>query len=343
MPRWVAPANVEVHSVKVKTMPKFKNVFLDISGVCNADCPYCLSGRYRKSGAKFMAVDVFDHVLKQLTALQLINADSMLGLYNWGEPFLHPQLNEILRIANGYAVQYQFSTNASVIPVVDDSFVKGLRGVSFSMSGFSQGSYDRIHGFSLTEILKNIVTIVERCRVVGYRGALSVNYHVYQFNLHEISLCEEFCNKYKITLQLNYAILNHWDHIWAYVENTLPYDMLKNVSQDLFCCRLRELCPETKSDYRCPQYDLLAIDEDANVLLCCQVSKDEQYFAGNILKDDFDSILQRRENNAVCAKCVERGMARYLNTALPFPRMGRPVTGSMSGIVRRICRRMMRW
>ena len=300
-------------------MKHFRTIYLDISGVCNAKCPYCLSGCHRTLGGKFIDLDLFEQVLKQLNKLQMVDGKSVLGLYNWGEPFLHPRLSELVAITNRFEIPYAFSTNASVIPHIDKSFVEGLRLLIFSMPGFSQSSYDRIHGFSFQKVRKNIETIINRTKSVGYKGIFKIHYHVYQFNMNEIAMCEEFARQHGIDLQLNYAILNHWDHLWAYVDNELPYSKLKEISQELFCFRFRDLVSESLSSYRCPQYDLLAIDESAHVLLCCQVPKDHQYVAGNILHDNIEDIQRKRMYSETCKRCIERGVARYLNTAMEFP------------------------
>jgi len=304
-------------------MTQFRNVYLDISGICNAKCPYCLSGRYKKSSGKFIAVEIFDQILEQLVGRKLVDKQSVLGLYNWGEPFLHPQLGDLVTKINKFELPYIFSTNASIIPSIDRSFISGLKMIIFSMPGFSQSSYDRIHGFRFQSILKNIKTIVDNANSVGFKGIFSIHYHVYQFNMNEIALCEAFSKRLGINLELHYAILNHWDHLWAYVDNDISYSMLKEISQDLFCFDLRNLTPDKMGTYRCPQYDLLAIDEFANVLLCCQVPKDTKYVAGNILHDDIQEIQRKRMHNDTCTRCIERGMARYLNTALEFALLGR--------------------
>jgi MoaA/NifB/PqqE/SkfB family radical SAM enzyme len=302
----------------------YKNVFLELSGVCNARCPYCLSGRYRTPGGGFIAVDDFERILERLRASRLIDRTTLLGLYNWGEPFLHPRLGELVTLAQRYGMRYSFSTNASVVPAVDASFVQGLAVLIFSMPGFSQASYDRIHGFDFAKVRGAIETIVRQARAAGYRGGCRIHYHVYQFNLAEMDACAEFARRLEIDVEYHYAILNHWGHLWAYLDDELPYPLLKEVSQDLFNFRLRELSADSVSSYRCPQYDTLAVDESANVLLCCQVPKEKRYVAGNLLRDDIGQILDAREHNETCTRCVERGVARYLNTALEFPQMRRP-------------------
>lgn len=299
--------------------PPYKTVFLDISGICNARCPYCLSGRYRAPGGGFIGVDVFERILERLTAMKLVDRTTVLGLYNWGEPFLHPRLGDLVAAAQRSGVHYSFSTNASVVPEIDATFVRGLALLIFSMPGFSQSSYDRIHGFDFARVCGGIEEIVRRGRSAGYRGEFRIHYHVYQFNLEEMDACATFARRLGIDVHYHYAILNHWDHLWAYLDDTLPLPLLKELSQDLFSFRLRDLPADSVASYRCPQYDLLAIDESADVLLCCQVPKEQRYRAGNLLSDDFGTILNRREHNETCTRCVERGIARYLNSALGFP------------------------
>ena len=177
-------------------MQHVKSIYLDISGVCNAKCPYCLSGRFKMPGGKLIAVDVFEQILKRLTESKIVDGNSVLGLYNWGEPFLHPRLGDLVAITNRFAIPYAFSTNASVVPKIDRSFVNGLKMIIFSMPGFSQSSYDRIHGFSFQKIRKNIETIVNQARAAGYKGVFRIHYHVYQFNLSEIAPCEEFSSSW---------------------------------------------------------------------------------------------------------------------------------------------------
>lgn len=321
-------------------MRQFRNIFFDISGICNSKCPYCLSGRYKVSSGGYIETNLFEQVLKRLTALQLVGTRSILGLYNWGEPFLHPRLGELVQIINRFNISYAFSTNASIVPDINRQFVQGLKMIIFSMPGFSQSSYDRIHGFNFPSITRNIETIVDRARSAGFKGEFRIHYHVYQFNLGEIPQGQAFSRHLRINLQLQYAILNNWDHLRDYIDNKLPYSLLKEISQDLFCFHLHEIVNEKVGLYRCPQYDLLALDECANVLLCCQVPKGNKYSAGNILHDDIERILKYREHNDVCSGCITSGMAPYFNRALYFPLFGSSKENSFPKTLGKIYRKL---
>jgi MoaA/NifB/PqqE/SkfB family radical SAM enzyme len=301
-------------------MDKFKMIFYEISGVCNAKCPYCLNGRYKRNSGEFVSPELFDKTLRVIKENQLLGEGGFIGLYNWGEPFLHPRLGELLRIINDYGLGYSFSTNASKIPSIDRNFVSGLRLIDFSLPGFSQAAYDRIHGFDFKIIIANIKEIVRQCRYHGYRGRFYLSFHVYQFNLEEMRACESFANRLGIIFAPYFAILNNWYHINAYLDNRLDDGLLKKVSQDLFLFDLDKKIATSPQNYRCPQYEILAIDETSRVQLCCQVPKDDGFYCGDLLSNSLSQIVENRLKSSVCRDCLARGLAFYFNTSLSYPR-----------------------
>jgi MoaA/NifB/PqqE/SkfB family radical SAM enzyme len=319
-------------------MRQFSTLYYEISGLCNAKCPYCLSGSYKTSTGTFVAPDLFDKTLDVLCKNAIIANDGILGLYNWGEPFLHPHLGELMHIISAYHLRYGFSTNASKVPAIDKSFVENLRYIKFSMPGFSQRSYDRIHGFDFESIVDNIRTIVRQCRMQGFKGDFSVSYHVYQFNLDEMKRCDEFAAELDIVFEPYYAILNNWWQINALLDGSLQYDQLRKVSEDLFSFGISEKTADAPKPYLCPQYNFLVINELSNVLLCCQVPPSQDFACGNLLEEEFANILECRYNNEVCRKCIDKGLAYYLNNSLSYPRF----YSKSLPLLRRVWRKMRR-
>jgi len=159
-------------------MNKFKNIMFDIVGYCNAKCPYCLSGKYRKPGRGHISTELFDKTLGVLSN-EVLERNDIIDLFVWGEPFLHPQLDELLTILNNYGYKSRFSTNASKVPHINKNFVKNLEAITFSLPGFSQESYDKIHGFRFDNIQANIKKIINECRDLGFNGEFRISYHVY--------------------------------------------------------------------------------------------------------------------------------------------------------------------
>jgi len=156
-------------------MEKYRTVIFDIVGYCNARCPYCQSGIYKKPGKTIIEPKLFEKAIDKLST-GIIARDAIFNLFMWGEPFLHPELDEILTILNNYGYKYCFSTNASRVPAIDKNFVRNLHSIIFSMSGFSQTSYNKIHGLKFDLVLNNIKKIVDECRNLGFKGDFNIAY-----------------------------------------------------------------------------------------------------------------------------------------------------------------------
>lgn len=302
-------------------MRSFKIVYFDIVGFCNAKCPYCHSGINTIGGGSKITVEKFKNTLVKLIDERVINRRTVISLYSWGEPFLHPEIHNIIKGINELDLKYAVSTNASRVPFIDRNFVKNLDQIVFSMPGFSQESYSKIHGLNFQDILRNIVKIVEDCRTFDFKGNFVISYHVYKFNVTEIKKCELFANDNGIIFRPYYAILNHWWILQDFINKRLPKDESARISENLFNSEdIERKMSESPKNYLCPQFDFLIIDENTNVITCCQLPRNHgEYSCGTILEEDFETILNNRRNRQVCKECVSSGLAFYLNNSMVMP------------------------
>jgi len=298
----------------------FSTVYFDIVGYCNAKCPYCHSGRNKihHSGKK-ISPDLFRDSLKRLLHNGTIHSNTTIHLYNWGEPFLHPQFQEIVQIINEFGLHYAISTNASVIPALSPLIFQNLDTIRFSMPGFSQESYDKIHGFQFTTIQNNIIHLVKKSKEFGFKGHFLIAFHIYNFNKTELKSAELFASKWGILFDPYYALLNHWELLQGY--NTLPSPQISQIQNDI--CHINELPSILKNapkNYTCPQWDYLVLDETGNIAVCCQLPKTHSnYSCGNILDEDLNKIMINKNKQAVCSHCIDQGMAYYFNSGLGIP------------------------
>jgi len=81
---------------------KVSSVFVEVSGICNARCPYCGQRRLKeeKHLGAIMSPNLFekDSWIISLSLISFERGDrSSILLYNWGEPFLNPEINAISR------------------------------------------------------------------------------------------------------------------------------------------------------------------------------------------------------------------------------------------------------
>jgi len=291
---------------KAGKMP-FKTIYFEVAGICNGRCTYCVTGAKNANPGGIMQADTFDATLRNLERLNLIDSRSVIELYNWGELFLHPDLQNIIRVINDHSLRYSISTNASIVPQIDEAFVKNLISIFFSMCGFSQQSYDRIHKFKFDRIKGNIITIVSDLRSVGYKKRIDVCFHVYRFNTDEIRECERFANDLGITPVFFDAYLADWWQYEAFIQGTLSNEQRREILDDLFIDEkwLRNI-PKRR---RCYQWNLLVVDERGQVPVCCNMPNNHPSYSLGTVDDGITERLRNRPNLPICKTCMESGMA----------------------------------
>jgi sulfatase maturation enzyme AslB (radical SAM superfamily) len=74
----------------------YDEVYFEISGVCNAKCRYCVTGRSNHPVGGFVDAAQFQKALNILFKNKLIHNKTCFNLYNWGEPMLHPEFGKII-------------------------------------------------------------------------------------------------------------------------------------------------------------------------------------------------------------------------------------------------------
>jgi MoaA/NifB/PqqE/SkfB family radical SAM enzyme len=104
--------------VKNRGEKPFKHSWFEVAGVCNSRCTYCVTGAKNASPGGIMQADTFNATLQNLERLNLIDSQSVIELYNWGQVSLHPDLQNIIRVINDHGLRYSISTNGSIVPQI---------------------------------------------------------------------------------------------------------------------------------------------------------------------------------------------------------------------------------
>jgi pyruvate-formate lyase-activating enzyme len=171
-------------AVEVASLPYILN--LDTLNLCNLTCPFCPTGtgqNYREKNriplehAKQVIDAVRSHVLE-------------IRLFNWGEPFLNPDIYETIRYAGEAGLYTVINSNLSLSRqrLAEDIVDSGLDLLVVSMDGLEQETLCRYRRHaSIAQVLKNIREIVEikRRRHAG-KPRVEVAFLVFRHNEHEI-------------------------------------------------------------------------------------------------------------------------------------------------------------
>ncbi len=183
-------------TVEVTSKPYFLN--LDTQNICNLACPYCPTGtglmkrkktRLSFERAKRIIDEVKDYVIE-------------IRLYNWGEPFLNPELFQIIKYAHDQGLYTFVHSNFSIKneELIDSIIESRLDRLSVSMDGLTQETFQkyRVNG-KLDVVLRNIKLLVDaRKKSQSQRPFIEVGFIVFKFNEHELLQLDEMKNQLEI-------------------------------------------------------------------------------------------------------------------------------------------------
>ena len=315
----------------------YPNVLIDVVGGCNAKCPLCVTGRVSfGQRLRFMSVDDFARVLDRLLELELaIPGRTVIHLHNWGEPVLHPDLDGLVAALNARRLLISISTNSSKATGFTVS-TEGFDRVVFSMPGWSQASYDKVHGLRFDRVVANIEATMRNMRATGYRGKFTLSYHVYQFNaFEELAAARAWCDPRGIELFPYYAFINDYEPMVAFLTKTMPVEQREEISRTLFLHYLDDLLAARASNETCWQWDdQLTINHRAEVLLCCVLPEThEAAILGSVFALSRDEIVTKKKSSPECATCFSSGAHAWCHNFQSIPRPPDPHDEPREGLV----------
>lgn len=299
----------------------FETVFFDITGGCNAKCPLCVTARETfGKPLHFISVPDFGRVLDRLLTLELARPGyTVVRLFNWGEPIVHPNLNGIVAELNARKLYAGISTNVSKKTNFTVS-TSGFRQFTFSVPGWSQASYDKIHGLKFDRVVANMEATISNMRATGFRGRFELSFHVYQFNaFEELEAAQRWAKRHRVDFHPYYAYINDYTVMKKHRKGELPPDTVNDFSRKLFLHYVDDLIASQPADWECPQWDnKLTINHKGQVLLCCVVPEShEASVLGSIFELSREEILSKKKTSKECDDCLGCGIAYWGHTFVP--------------------------
>lgn len=281
-------------------MEKFKDITVEISNICNAKCKYCTTGinNVQQGIPKWdgMKKETFQQGIDYLINNDIVEEKANFMLYNWGEPFLNPDLLDILGIIVSRDMCYTLTTNASKYLEIPYEYMKNMNGLLISLSGFSADTY--IHGFDIDVIKNNIRMFAEHFKKFGMEKLIKLNFHVYQSNFREYHQVKKFCDDLGITFFPHFAYFADSKSFNDFLKKDFSNTLVRDGQKDLFTFWYDEYTKLRPDNYDCPQNYNLVMNEKWELLLCCSKSI--------VLGSIFDMTLadiHNRKQNAACVEC----------------------------------------
>ena len=298
----------------------FRSATIEISNICNARCRWCSTGvRNRKgevTGPHFMSNDSFRCGIEYMLENDIIGTDTELELYNWGEPLLNPELDSILETIDQYGFSFHISTNASDISNFSGKHLANMSLFMISISGFSQDTYGRIHGFDFVKILHNIDQIARILKEQNKLNVLQVNMHMYNFNLHEYEPARVYFKSKGIPFVPRLAYFNDYWQFQDYLLSTGPDEQRSEMKEQIITSLIDEFAQKAPKDYICPQNRKIVLDDNWQVVPCCRLTANEQL--GNLFELSREEIEKRKKACKYCPSCIESGQSYIVHRPMKF-------------------------
>lgn len=269
---------------------RFKKIYLEITNVCNLACAFC-PGTARPR--RFMATGEFAALVERVRPYT-----DFLYFHLMGEPLLHPELPELLSIADKLGFRVIITTNGTLLSERGDALLASpcVHKVNISLQSFEAN-----FGGMLTDYVNQCATFADK---IGAAGKLCVlrlwNENGLDALNREIEdeLEKRFPKPWRISRQ------SHVLRERIFLESGEKFDWPDMRANDggecVFCYALR---------------DQLGVLVDGTVVPCC-LDHDGELALGNLFDSELDDILaseraqkiysgfsSRKASEALCRRC----------------------------------------
>lgn len=262
----------------------FKKIYIEITNICNLNCKFCPETSRKK---EFISVEDFEEIIKKV-----YKYTNLVCLHVKGEPLLHPNLEDILKVLEKYNLQANITTNGTLIKekleILKNS--KAVRQINFSIHSIMQNnkldkqylkdifnSVEELENIIISYRLWNLQTIKEND--INNEIIKEIEYYYNIQNLKEQLMQNEFL-KVKEKVFIN----QDTEFVWPNINN-------KYIIEKGRCLALKEQ---------------IAILVDGTVVPCC-LDNNGDIPLGNIFKETLEDILNKAKT-ATIKKNFENGI-----------------------------------
>ncbi|MGN0186825.1 MAG: radical SAM/SPASM domain-containing protein [Paludibacteraceae bacterium] len=296
-------------NAKISGMPVTLSV--EPAAVCQLHCPECVLGAgHLKRNTKFLSFDLYKKIIDE-------TADTLcyLMLYFQGEPFLAPDMYDMIAYAHQKNIYTATSTNAQNIDAAAAIQIcqSGLNKIIISLDGITQNTYAKYRiGGNINRVFDAINHINNaKKRLQVSTPDIELQFIVFRHNEHEIPLFKrkaQTLGVQKITIKTA--------QIYNYANKQALLPTSKRYSR--YIIKNGVVQPKYKTGNHClRQWQGGVVTANGAFVPCC-FDKNADFLFGNVHSANITTlwnsesarrfrqqILQARHRIAVCIDCIE--------------------------------------
>lgn len=309
------------HIERVNAWLKNKTIiplYLEIapSGGCNHRCVFCAVD-YLKYKPVFLDAQVLRKNVRQAARCGV----KSIMYAGEGEPLLHPNIANIVRETKKAGIDVSMTTNGVLLKKeISEKILKDLSWLRVSLNAGTALTYERVHRSRKEDfgrVLGNLKEAVRIKKRLGLRVTIGVQLLLIPENAREVVLCAK---KIK-DLGLDYLSVKPYSQhplSRAHMDVSFKYEDHFGLSQDLrkleskdFKIFFRDATMKRLSsvkDYgRCLGLPFWAyINAQGDVIACSAFLGKKDFCYGNIIKDDFKTIMKSPRRRSIMKRVAEK-------------------------------------
>lgn len=298
---------------------KLQMIYFSITTHCNMACAYCYIGDERRRPDEIMKYQDAVTILKKIKDF---NPHARMAITG-GEPFLHPELFEILDALEEFELKFSISTNAILIEENVAKRLKKYRNLLFvqtSLDGITQETHAITRGNTFHSAMKGIKHLMNE------KISFAIAPTIHEGNLHEIYDIAHLAysnggafspnhlrrlpqslhiqNIHLKTESLRKSIIDTFEKVNK--EFDINYPVYKVPDDEV------PVLPEGRCKYVCGNASY-NVDVNWNGdVYPCHLLREKEFILGNFLTDSVEDIIKRGENSKTrvkshqipkCSKC----------------------------------------
>ncbi len=233
---------------------RFKKVYIEILNYCNLNCPFC-DKTIRELRA--LTKEEFNHIISQVK-----DYTDYVYLHVQGEPFIHKDIFDFIKLCNDNKLFVNITTNGTLIKDnIDNIINSNIRQLNISLQALDYLDNRDNYLKSIIELIKKNKNTYISLRLWG-NG--SYKYYVDYF-MKELNSNSDLTKTNRIIDNVFFSFDEEFE--WPSIDNSYCTDKIM-----------------------CNAIDQLAILSDGSVTTCCLDRNGENSF-GNIFNDSLCNIL----------------------------------------------------
>ena len=290
---------------------------IEISDVCNLKCPTCVNA-YREGGGHsdepFMKKEKFVQIIEKISKHSVLK--KIIELYNWGEPLLHPEVDDFVRIAKAKGFIVWLSSNLNNADNLEKAIKEEPDLFCVSVSGFNQDNYKITHAGGNIELVKeNMKKLREYKNKYNSKTTVLVAFHIYKHNVEDMKKMYKFSKSLKFIFLPYLASANVGiTQLLAHLYKAVP---LVNDINEYLLIQPRSILEHMQTRRHRTNYCRLrnkntAINSDGTLDICCG-TKRELLSDKPFLELPLKEIEHLKFKHPLCKTCLANGLPDFSN------------------------------